>query len=70
MIEENLVEFIEILMLATAVAVVVKFIRLPYTIALVFAGLMVALPVFCRKSLLAERLSFLFFCHPCFLRLR
>ncbi len=64
MIEENLVEFIEILMLATAVAVVVKFIRLPYTIALVFAGLMVGLAGLLPEIPLSREIVFFIFLPP------
>ena len=40
---ESIVEFIELLMIAASVAVVVKFTKFPYTIALVLAGLFVGL---------------------------
>jgi len=64
MIEENLVEFIEILMLATAVAVVVKFIRLPYTIALVLAGLFVGLAGLLPEIPLSKDIVFFIFLPP------
>lgn len=64
MIEENLVEFIEILMLATAVAVTVKFIRLPYTIALVLAGLFVGLAGLLPEVPLSREIVFFIFLPP------
>lgn len=64
MIEENLVEFIEILMLATAVAIVVKFIRLPYTIALVLAGLFVGLTGLLPEIPLSKDVVFFIFLPP------
>jgi len=64
MIEENLVEFIEILMLASAVAIAIKFIRFPYTIALVIAGLIVGLLGILPELPLSKEVVFLIFLPP------
>lgn len=64
MIEENLAEFIEILMLASAVAIAIKFIRFPYTIALVIAGLIVGLLGILPELPLSKEVVFLIFLPP------
>ena len=60
---EPLIEFIALLLIACSVGVAVKYVRLPYTIALVLVGLFVGLSGFPR-ILLTKELVFLIFLPP------
>ncbi len=60
----HLTEFLELLLIACAVGVVVKFIRLPYTIALVLVGLFVGMAKILPEVPLTRDLVFLLILPP------
>ncbi|AGK61925.1 sodium/proton antiporter, CPA1 family [Archaeoglobus sulfaticallidus PM70-1] len=60
----QLYEFIALLMISVAVAIVVKYVRLPYTIALVVVGLLVGLANIFPEIKLSEDLIFLLILPP------